>query len=315
MSKEIKKPDVSIEIKAGEEGRLDRFLSTRFEKWSRTSLQRLINGRFILIDGHAVSPNHKLLKGQSISIIWPKKETPTVRTKKEPLPFPVLFEDDSILVINKPPHLVVHPSAGHKRGATLIDLVAPYIEKGEWPDEMRPGLVHRLDRDTSGVLVLAKTPEVHSKLSLQFARRQVKKTYIALVRGKVETPEGTIESHLGRHPGQRQRFAVASDKGRWSVTKFVVKEHIGDKATLIELQPLTGRTHQIRVHLASFGHPIIGDHVYGKNEKEMQFVKRQLLHAQKLQIQHPISGKTMQFEASIPDDFHESVKVIRLQNV
>lgn len=302
-------------VKAGEEIRLDRFLSARFAKWSRTSLQRLINGRFILIDGHAVSPNHKLLKGQSITIIWPKKETPAARTKKEPLPFPILFEDDVILVINKPPHLVVHPSAGHKRGETLIDLVAPYIEKGDWPDEMRPGLVHRLDRDTSGVLILAKTPEVHSKLSLQFARRQVKKTYLAWVRGRVEIKEGTIESHLGRHPGKRQRFAVASDKGRWSVTKFVVKENMGDSATLLELQPLTGRTHQIRVHLASYGHPIIGDHVYGKNEKELQFVKRHLLHAQKLQVQHPITLKTMTFEAPVPDDFHDSVKLIRLANV
>ncbi len=304
-----------MEVKAGEEGRLDLFLSARFDKWSRTSLQRLINGRFVLIDGHAISPNHKLLKGQMITIFWPKKEKAKAASKKQPLPFPVLYEDDVMLVINKPPYLVVHPSAGHKKGETLIDFIEPYIEKGDWPDDMRPGLVHRLDRDTSGVLVLAKTPEVHSKLSLQFARRQVKKTYVALVRGSIAINEGTIESHLGRHPGKRQRFAVASDKGRWSVTKFVVKERIEDKATLVELHPLTGRTHQIRVHLAGFGHPIIGDHVYGKNEKELQFVKRQLLHAQSLQIQHPISLKNMTFEAPIPDDFLESVKLIRLTNV
>lgn len=297
-----------ITIPAGEQGRLDRFLSSRFSDWSRTGLQKLINDRRITVDGHPVSPNHKLQVGQRVDIQWP------VAAERKPprlgeLPFPILYEDDHMFALNKPAGLVVHPSAGHNDGLTLVELVEAKLASGPWPDATRPGLVHRLDRDTSGVIIMAKTPEAHRKLSLQFARRQTKKTYVALAKGLIKMDEGVLESHLARHPGKRQRFAVSGVKGRWSSTKFRVLARAGD-ATYVELTPLTGRTHQIRVHLASYGHPILGDHVYGLVEKEYDFVTRHLLHARALQIKHPETGEEMRFEAPVPADFQHALKVI-----
>lgn len=308
-----KKPDITLEIDSDQTGRLDRFLAAQFADWSRTSLQRLINKRFVLVDGHPASPKHNLRKGQKVDVFWPQTEQkPASNSKKKgKVPYPVLFEDKAMLVIDKPAGVVVHPAAGHLDGDTLVEILKPHIESGPWPDEMRPGLVHRLDRDTSGVIVLAKTPEAHGKLSKQFSLRQVKKTYVALVKGSMPVKEGTIESHLARHPGKRQRFAVSSARGRWASTKFAVKEHFGDVATLVELTPLTGRTHQIRVHLASYGHAILGDHVYGENEKEFSYIKRHLLHAAALEITHPTSQKKLRFEAPLPADFQDALKVIR----
>jgi len=298
----------AITVVRADEGRLDRFLSERFPDWSRTGLQKLINDRRITVDGHPVSPHHKLRAGQIVDIQWP------VAPERKPpklgkLPFPILFEDDHMFALNKPAGLVVHPSAGHNDGGTLVELVEAKLGAGPWPDANRPGLVHRLDRDTSGVIVMAKTPEAHRKLSLQFARRQTKKTYVALAKGVIAIDEGVLESHLARHPGKRQRFAVSGVQGRWSSTKFKVLKR-AENATLVELNPLTGRTHQIRVHLASYGHPILGDHVYGLVEKEFDFVKRHLLHARTLQIKHPVSGEEMLFEAPLPADFQHALKVI-----
>jgi 23S rRNA pseudouridine1911/1915/1917 synthase len=263
----------------------------------------------VLVDAHPASPHHKLRREQIVTIEWP---APVVAAKraKAPLPFPIIFEDDALLVINKPSGMVVHPSVGHTDGKSLVELVEPFLAGQPWPDETRPGLVHRLDRDTSGVIVMAKTPEVHADLSKQFARRQTKKTYQALAKGTMKAKEGTLECHIARHPGMRQRFAVSA-AGRWASTKFKVLEKFGELASLVELYPLTGRTHQLRVQLSEYGHPILGDHVYGVAEKEFNFVKRQMLHAMKIELKHPATGKTMQFEAKLPDDFQDNVKVIR----
>jgi 23S rRNA pseudouridine1911/1915/1917 synthase len=311
MKKNKKTAEEVIKIGLDDEGRLDRFLASHFPKWSRTSLQRLINKRHIMVDDHAVSPHHQLKRGQTIHVRWPEIDRRPAPINTAPIPFPILFEDEWILAIDKPAGLVVHPAAGHLDGNTLVEILKPKFAEGLWPDEMRPGLVHRLDRDTSGVMVLAKTPEAHGKLSKQFSNRQAKKTYLALVKGKMPVKEGVIESHLARHPGMRQRFAVSSQRGRWASTKFFVKEHFGDKATLVELHPLTGRTHQIRVHLASYGHPILGDHVYGVNEEEFESIKRQMLHAAQLQVTHPETNKPLTFDAPLPNDFQTAIKFVR----
>jgi len=310
MSAARKPSNSSFKVEAADEGRLDLFLATRYPAWSRTRLQRLINKRNVLVDQHPVSPHHKLRREQLITIEWPVA-APVIKRAKVPLPFPILFEDDSLLVINKPSGMVVHPSVGHTDGKSLVELVEPFLAGQIWPDDARPGLVHRLDRDTSGVIVMAKTPEVHADLSKQFARRQTKKTYLALVKGSVKAKEGTLECHIARHPGLRQRFAVSSSSGRWASTKFKVLERFNEAASLVELHPLTGRTHQLRVQLSEYGHPILGDHVYGAQEKEFDFVKRQMLHAARLELKHPGTGKAMQFDAKLPDDFQENVKVIR----
>ncbi len=294
-----------------DQDRLDRVLASLYPKWSRTALQKLINKRHVLVDGHPASPKHKLRFGQQVEIHWPKPAKAPAKQPARAVPFPILYEDDFMMAINKPAGLVVHPSAGHTDGNTVAEILMPHFQKGPWPDEMRPGLVHRLDRDTSGVMVLAKNPEAHVKLSKQFANRQTKKTYVALAAGSLPVDAGTIESHLARHPGKRQRFAVSSTRGRWSTTKFVVKERFGAAASLVELHPLTGRTHQIRVHLASYGHPILGDHVYGDPQRDFEEIKRQMLHAASLEIRHPESEKLLKFEAPLPADFQAAIKFIR----
>ncbi len=313
MQKKKTKPNQTIKIGLDDEGRIDRFLVNKYPDWSRTALQKLINKRFVLVDGHPVSPHHQLRAGQTLDVSWPKVEVKAAPAALIEIPFPVLFEDDVMMAINKPAGLVVHPSLGHTDGNTLVEILRPKFQQGPWPEESRAGLVHRLDRDTSGVIVLAKTPQAHAKLSKQFANRQTQKTYVALVRGSMPVDEGTIESHLARHPGKRQRFAVSSSRGRWASTKFLVKERFGDKATLVELHPLTGRTHQIRVHLASYGHAILGDHVYGVKEREFDSVTRHLLHAARLKILHPETNKQLDFQAPLPDDFQAALKFIRSQ--
>lgn len=297
-------------VKPGEETRLDRFLAERFPGWSRTALQKLINKRGVMVDEHPASPNHKLKVGQSIRIAWPKPQARAVAAVEEAPPFPILFEDDAFIAINKPPGLVVHPSAGHFHGRTLVELLAPRIAKGPWPDENRPGLVHRLDRDTSGVILLAKTPEAHARLSKQFAGRHVKKTYWAIAKGAFDAAQGTLECHIARHPGQRLRFAVAA-AGRWASTEFRVVEAFGRQASLLELNPLTGRTHQIRVQLAGYGHPILGDELYGGIDADFGVAHRQMLHAEKIAFRHPETNEPMTISAPLPADFQETLKVLR----
>jgi 23S rRNA pseudouridine1911/1915/1917 synthase len=300
-------------VEGADSGRLDRYLADRFPSWSRTRLQRLIESGDILVDGRAVSPNEKIQNGQTVTISWPQ---PAIKVSKKPvvdITFPILHEDKDLIVVNKPAGLVVHPAVGHHDGNTLVEILEPKIASAPWPDDVRPGLVHRLDRDTSGVIVLAKTPEVQMKLSKQFSDRDVKKTYVGLVLGRVKPNEGTLESNLARHPGMRQRYAVV-EKGRWALTKFKVIERFGDVASLLELYPFTGRTHQIRVQVAAFGHPIIGDHVYGPANKDFSHVVRHLLHAARLELTHPRSGTRKQFSAALPADFQSAIKLIRLNS-
>lgn len=300
----------TIKITPKESGRLDKFLAGRFDEYSRSFFQQLIKERGVLVDDHPVGPDHKLKVGQTVRIEWPKENKEEAPVKAGPLPFPILFEDDDIIVINKPPNLLVHPAGSERKGETLVELLRPKLRSRKWPDAVRPGLIHRLDRDTSGVLVFAKTPGSHNRISKQFANRQVKKTYVGLVKGIPPDKEGTIDGRIARHLQKRQRFAVTGD-GRQAITRFRVAEELGGRASYLELKPLTGRTHQIRVHLAHYGFPILGDEVYGGNQKGFEFVPRQMLHARHLQFAHPKTGKTVQFEAAPPKDFNQVLKILR----
>jgi 23S rRNA pseudouridine1911/1915/1917 synthase len=295
-----------------DEIRLDRFLALEFPERSRTYFQRLIDGRKILVDDHPVSPHHKLKNGQVIHINWPVMPVESEPIHPSELPFPILHEDSALLVINKPARLLCHPTGTRKDGTTLVELLRAKIKRGDWPDEIRPGLVHRLDRDTTGVLLFAKTPEAHAHLTRQFSKRQIKKTYVALVKGHMADKEGTLECHLARDPFRRKQFRVAP-VGRLAITKFKVLEHLGDVATYVELYPLTGRTHQLRVQLSGYHYPILGDELYSAKEAEFSFARRHMLHASKIQFTHPDSKKVMEFAAPLPDDFQEAIKLIRLK--
>ena len=299
-----------IKISPGHESRLDRFLVAKYPAHSRMFLQRMIKGGLIQVDQRTVTPHYKLRVGQTISVVWPREETKRPKTKKQKLPFPVLYEDETFLVINKPPYLIVHPPGRERKGDTLVDFLWPYIQNEDWPDDVRPGLVHRLDKDTSGLLVFAKTPAAHNQISKQFASRRVKKTYFAVVRGILKIKKGTLECKMSRDPHKRQRFGVTGH-GRPAVTDFHVVEEYGSHASLVELHPKTGRTHQLRVQLAHFGYPILGDIVYGAALPEFSFVPRQLLHAAKIEFTHPKIGKIVKFESSLPKDVLDAIKIIR----
>lgn len=310
MSNKNDIPKQTIHIETGGGERLDIFLAEKFSDFSRTYFKRLINKRQVLVDGHAVSPDHELKRSQTIQIVWPPKKKKIIGDINVPLPFPVLYEDQDLLVIDKPPRLLCHPTGGASTAVTLVDLLLPHVSREEWPEEVRPGLVHRLDRDTSGVMVYAKTPEAQAKLSKQFALRRVQKTYVALVIGAFEPKEGRLECYLARDPQHRLRFIVTAE-GRQAITDFKVLETWGSKASLIELYPKTGRTHQLRVQLSWYKYPIVGDALYGGRKKGFEYVDRHMLHAKALEFFHPTTQEKMRFEAPLPLDFQEVIKIIR----
>jgi 23S rRNA pseudouridine1911/1915/1917 synthase len=302
---------ISLTVPEAEAGsRLDQFLA-RQAGFSRARLQRWLKNGLVLVNGKAEPAKYKVRPGDRIILTVPPPE-PT-HLAAEALPLDIVFEDQDILVINKPPGLVVHPGAGHRQGTLLNALLAHCPELQDIGDVSRPGLVHRLDKDTSGLMVVAKTALAHEALVLQFQAQQVQKTYVALVWGRFKTKTGEIEKEIGRHPSDRQRMSVHARRGKAAVTKWRVLEEFPEPLSLVELKPKTGRTHQIRVHLASLGHPVVGDASYGggatclKAEPRLRGLKplvtRQLLHARALSFTHPRSGDAVAFEAPLPEDF------------
>ena len=278
---------------AGE--RLDRFLTERCAGLSRSRIKRLIADGAVLVDGREVNAGYRLRYGQTVEMTVPEPEPPTLAAQS--IPLDVLREDDELLVVNKPAGMPVHPGAGHP-DSTLVNaalgLSAGIAGVG---GAARAGLVHRLDMDTSGVIVIAKTERAHRGLSAQFKARTVRKRYLALVRGLPEPPEAVIEAPIGRDPRNRKRMAIV-EGGRESTTLYrTLTRYAG--AALLEALPKTGRTHQIRVHLASVGHPVIGDATYGGADDA---IKRHFLHAASLEFEHPATGERVRFEAPMPDD-------------
>ena len=286
--------------------RLDRFLANKLPEYSRSRLQQLVRTGFVRLNGATTRPRHLVRSGDKIELTEPPLEK--IDNQPEPIPLEVLFEDKDIIVINKPPGLVVHPGAGHRQHTLVNALLSHCPTLSGIGGKERPGIVHRLDKETSGCLVVAKNDGAHRELSRQFAERRVEKIYLVLVAGKLREEAGVIEEKIGRHPVHRQRMSVASARGRPAKTQYrVVRSE--DQASLVECRLYSGRTHQIRVHLHHLGHPVLGDKVYATHSAKN--FPRHMLHAWKLGFRHPCSGEWKSFEAPLPDDFTTAMKMIR----
>ena len=281
--------------------RIDAYLSEKLEDTSRVTIQRLLEKGKILVNGKKVKASYKVQEGDKIQV---EEETPVeTHIKAQNIPLDIIYEDNDIIVVNKPKGMVVHPANGNPDG-TLVNAIMAICKDSlsGIGGEIRPGIVHRLDKDTSGVIVVAKNDKAHINLSEQIKEHKVKKTYIALVRGIVKENEATINMPIGRSEKDRKKMAVTK-KGKEAITHFKVLERY-DNYTLLQVQIETGRTHQIRVHLAQVGYPIIGDEVYsnGKNEWNIQ---GQCLHAKSLEFIHPGTGQKVYMEAELPKYFKE----------
>lgn len=296
-------PEQIIHIEADRPAaRLDQLLAGLFPELSRSQLQKLIRQGRVLISGQTTRPGAKVQPGDLITLWLPAPEPVTVQP--ETIPLDIIFEDDDLIVLDKPAGLVVHPAHGHQRGTLVNALLARYPDLAALdpagPDSTgRPGLVHRLDRDTSGLMIVARTPTALRHLQRQFKARTVEKIYLALVFGRPQAPEGIIDVPLGRDPRQRQKFAARPD-GKPARTHFRLLEDYGHYS-LLQIGLETGRTHQIRVHLAWLGCPVVGDTVYGRKKNALG-LSRQFLHAWRLRFQHPRSGQTLQLEAPLAED-------------
>ena len=284
--------------------RLDAYIAKMDVELSRSMIQKLLDEEKIIVNGKLQKASYKVQLGDEIEIcINPPKE---IKLEAEEIPIDVIYEDDDILVVNKPKGLVVHPANGNWTG-TLVNAIMSHCKDSlsGIGGELRPGIVHRLDKDTSGLLVVAKNDKAHIRMSEQIKNREVKKTYIALVRGTVAENEATINMPIGRSNKDRKKMAVVKN-GKEAITHFKVLNRITTSKgtyTLLEVKIDTGRTHQIRVHLSEIGHPVVGDIVYsnGKNEFE---ILGQCLHAKRLEFNHPITGKHLILEAELPEYFN-----------
>jgi 23S rRNA pseudouridine1911/1915/1917 synthase len=291
-----------LEVQSADAGqRLDRFLAQALPAFSRARLQTLIRENFVTVNGKPARPRDPVRARTVVEVREP--EVTKIDAQPESIPLDILFEDDDLLVLNKPAGLVVHPGAGHQQHTLVNALLAHCKNLSVIGGEERPGIVHRLDKETSGVLVIAKNDATHRDLSKQFAERTTGKTYLALVAGTPRQKSGTIDAAIARHPVHRQRMSIARRGGRPAKTDYRVLESNGD-VSLVECTIHTGRTHQIRVHLHHLGHPVFGDKVYGG--KRAGNFPRQMLHAWKLSFRHPRTGETMSFTASVPKDFVEA---------
>ena len=297
-------------------GRLDVFLREIFPAASRVAMQRLIEQGHVRVNGKTVKPRHAPRAGEQVEVHWP--EARPAEALPEEIPLDILFEDTSLLVVNKPAGLVVHPGAGHEEH-TLVNALLHHCgdSLSGIGGVARPGIVHRLDKETSGCLVVAKNDEAHLALSEQFTARTIKKIYQAIACGEFAREAGEIHAAIARHPTHRKRMAVPPDAtGRTARTSWRVLEHL-KSATLVEAQIHTGRTHQIRVHFQFLGHPLAGDDTYGAKPnarlKELTnyAAPRVLLHARELSFVHPRTGTPVEFEAPLPEDFKQALKLLR----
>jgi 23S rRNA pseudouridine1911/1915/1917 synthase len=295
--------------------RLDSYLRGRFPAVSRGAIQRLIEQGHIRVNGRPVKPTHTPRAGEQVQVHWP--EARPAEAQPESMPLEILFEDSALLVLNKPAGLVVHPAAGHEEH-TLVNALLHHCagQLSGIGGVARPGIVHRLDKETSGCMVVAKNDETHLALSAQFADRRVRKVYTALVCGEMQRDEGEIRAAIARHPSHRKRMAVSDDRGREARTGYRVLERLRG-ATLVEAALHTGRTHQIRVHFQFLGYPLLGDLTYGQRQNQ-RFEElfgfsapRVMLHASQLAFIHPRTGKRLGFEAAQPQDFEDLLKALR----
>ena len=282
--------------------RIDSFLSEKTD-FTRTRIQQLIKDRSITVNGKPTKSSYKIEENDEIAIEVPEVETTEI--KPENIKIDVVYEDSDIAVINKQAGLVVHPAHGHYSG-TLVNAILYHIKDLSGINgEIRPGIVHRLDKDTSGLIVIAKNDKVHAALTEMFQEKKIRKTYLAILKGKLNKSEGKIVTQIGRDKNDRKKMTVIDDaaKGKNAITNYRVISQ-NKLFTLVKVNIETGRTHQIRVHMRHLGYPILGDSVYGRKDNE----KRQMLHAYKLEFIHPVTGRQMEFTGEIPEDFQKALK-------
>lgn len=290
--------------------RLDTWLTAKLGQYSRSYIEKLIGEGSVTVNDKPVKTGYKLKNGDIVNACIPEPKQLDVRA--ESIELDILYEDKDIVVVNKPRGMVVHPAAGNYTG-TLVNALLEHCS-GSLSDIngiIRPGIVHRIDKDTSGVLVVAKNNEAHAKLSEKLKEHDIQRIYIAVAEGIIAENSGKIDAPIGRHPVERKKMAVNVKNGRRAVTHFKVLERL-KSATLVELRLETGRTHQIRVHMAYIGHPLVGDTVYGRKKQKYDF-EGQALHARLLGFVHPDSGEYVEFEAEPPVEFNELVKRLRME--
>lgn len=289
--------------------RLDIYVVNKSSELTRTAVQRLIEQEHILVNGRKQKASYKVLEGDIITI--ERVEAKSIELKAQEIPIEIVYEDKDIIVVNKPKGMVVHPANGNPDG-TLVNAIMAHCEDSlsGIGGEIRPGIVHRIDKDTSGLLVIAKNDKAHINLSEQIKNRQVNKIYVALVKGIISENEATINMPIGRSKKDRKKMAVDKN-GKEAVTHFkVIKRY--NKYTYIKVKIDTGRTHQIRVHMSNIGYPIVGDIVYSNGKNDFG-IEGQMLHAKELEFKHPITGKLMHFEAPLPKYFEEILS--KLENI
>lgn len=282
--------------------RVDKFLSSMLPEQSRSYLQKIIKDGSVLVNGKPVKASHRMEDGDEVAIDLPELKEPEIEA--EDIPLDILYEDADLLMVNKPKGMVVHPSAGHNSG-TLVNAVM-YHCRGQLSGIngiMRPGIVHRIDKDTTGVLVVCKNDYAHNHVAEQLKVHSITRKYRAIVAGVIKEDEGTVDAPIGRHPVERKKMAVNEKNGKRAVTHYRVLQRFANH-TYIECQLETGRTHQIRVHMASLRHPILGDTVYGP-EKNPYHLEGQALHAQVLGLIHPATGAYIEVEAPLPEYFRK----------
>jgi 23S rRNA pseudouridine1911/1915/1917 synthase len=287
--------------------RLDKYISEKCPKLSRSQAQKLIDGGYVTVNDRAAKAGLKLNAGDRVEVVMPPPSPSPL--SPEAMPLKILYEDADLLVVDKPAGLTVHPATGHPGHTLLNAILAHFPHLADMGDSLRPGVVHRLDRDTSGVMLVAKNSAAQLNLAEQFKSRSVTKAYLVLVKGHLTPERGIIEADIGRHPSDRKRMAVVR-QGREARTEYTVVKYL-DNYTLLEVRPQTGRTHQIRVHLAAIGFPVVGDAVYGV---ESPHLSRQFLHAYKLGFRLPSTGEYVEFTSELPEDLERALREIQAKS-
>ncbi len=282
--------------------RIDKCIAERLGvDYSRTYVKNLINNGHVRVNGKVERPSYISREGDDVLVEMPPAEKHDLHP--EDIPLEIIYEDECVIILNKPPGMVVHPAAGNRTGTMVNALLFHCGNLPETDDEQRPGLVHRLDKDTSGVMVVAKTDRALRSLAKQFQKRAIKKRYVALVKGRVAADNGVVEAPVARHPVDRKKMDVEHARGKPARTVYHVKQRFRG-LTFLELEPETGRTHQIRVHMKHIGHPVLGDTTYGKADG----AARQALHAEMLGFTHPDTGKYVEFHAPMPEDMQALIR-------